>query len=306
MIRQCLKTKSDVNWSVPKRALLSWCLALIAALFFAAGPAAAQDNMATVARDTGKITVSVPEKTVLTYSAAQLAATGERRRAGCKPGGMRGRVECDVTKPLSESDSGGTTPELQAGAILKIPLTPRLEGSGGEFSLSLSVGEPYLIVSGVNREVETNLRREAARVVSSLRRWRHTLSRSQVGTLRRDRSFATAIARPFEGLSLFTPPDLKARWAWGPTGEIVSTEEARVVRIYFAMADFPNEPIEDLVLGRPFRVVVVFDRDPERANEPVTLTNLRSGATVRAIARQTHDARTFHTQPLHFEDEVKP
>ena len=119
----------------------------------------ADGNTASVSLDTGTTTVTIPEKVVLTYSAEQYATESERRRGDCKPGGLRGGVECGVSKRFDESDKEGGTAAERIGASLTIPLTPRLEKIGNEFRLSLVVGEPDLSVSGMSQDIEVETRR---------------------------------------------------------------------------------------------------------------------------------------------------
>ena len=263
------------------------------------GPPEAEGNTASVSLDTGTTTVTIPDNVILTYTAGQETTAGDRQRGDCRPGGARGALECGVSKRLDDSDNEGST-TAEGGARLTIPLTPRLDQIGNEFRLSLVVGEPDLGVSGVSRDTEVQLRREAAMVLGILRHWRHNLSSSQVRSLRQNRTLKTAIVRPFANLKFFSTANPDAAWAWAP---FVGPPELRFV---IKQDDGAYKEISKIPRGLPFYVEADYRKAPDEDTKKAVISWMRCPAGVDVTVHRTQADQTLYRSEAHVIDAVDP
>ena len=69
----------------------------------------------------------------------------------------------------------------------------------------------------------------------------------------------------------------------------------------------PYDRIDDIVIGRTFRVRLTFAKPPARDSEPVTVENKRTNQTIALVAKKTDDdPRIFLTPPVDMVGDVTP
>lgn len=240
-----------------------------------------------------------PAVATLTYS-EKVTEKGEKTKVVCEGGGLVGAINCVTIRMENEGKTTGGR-EIMAQASLVLTLTPRLEVLPDDTHIvTIEADNAGPAIIGEMKEESTRLvRQDASLVKERLRAWRLSLNAESIAKIRGGEAVTVPVTRPFEGLAklvLMGPVELTV-----PPGQAT---DPKIVKIYFSTPDAPYEPTEELAVGRSFRVIVVFDRDPGRASEPVTVTNRRSGASIRAVARRTRDAKVFRTPPLRVEWEV--
>ena len=91
-----------------------------------------------------------------------------------------------------------------------------------------------------------------------------------------------------------------------PAGCKPGTVTVELTEIHFVEAEPPYEVIKTLPIGIKFRVKLVFESDPGRKSEPVSVINESSGQTLKLIARQTKDLKVFRTPPVNLLPEGTP
>ena len=83
--------------------------------------------------------------------------------------------------------------------------------------------------------------------------------------------------------------------------------KADTYEIVFVESEPPYNRVEDLVIGRAFRIRLTFAEPPERDSEPVTVENKRTNQTIELVAEKTDDdPRIFLTAPVDMAGEVSP
>jgi len=269
------------------------CGLLLAALAGVAAPAGATERSVTVEKDGHHFSVTLPDTVVLRYRATGAAETAPQD-ADCLRGGVRGGVDCKVTKPLGQTQGSQGGAEA-TGATLTIPLTPKLGDDAQE--LTLGVGAPVFRASGLDRDTEQRLRREAAMVRGRLANWRRRLTRDEVTRLRRARRLQTAIERPFAGLALFTAPEVKASWIFSP---YVGPPDLRFV---IHKVDGAYERIASIPRGQPFYVEAEYRDPPDDDVRGALLTWRQCPSSIQVPLQRTEsDRKLFRSAALRWGD----
>ena len=78
------------------------------------------------------------------------------------------------------------------------------------------------------------------------------------------------------------------------------------IKVEFVSAEPPFEELKDPTVGTQFRIKVVFENDPGRDSEPVSVRNKRTGQTLTLIAKQTADPKIFRTAPVNVIEDLVP